>query len=73
MSKNPRRKNGDARRERESNDEEPMQERAFERWLNRQLHHLYDEVLNEKVPDEIMRLLDKFDDDPDDSSENDKS
>lgn len=39
-------------------------ERGFERWLNRQLHRLYDPVLSEAVPDEIMRLLDQFDERP---------
>ena len=38
-----------------------MQERAFDYWLNRQLHQLYDQVLSEEVPEEIVRLLDKFD------------
>jgi hypothetical protein len=37
-----------------------MLERGFDRWLNRQLHRLYDPVLAEDVPDEIMRLLDQF-------------
>lgn len=36
-------------------------EQGFERWLNRQLHQLYDPVLAEAVPDEIMRLLQQFD------------
>jgi hypothetical protein len=35
---------------------------GFDRWLNRQLHRLYDPVLAEPVPDEIMRLLHRFDD-----------
>ena len=40
--------------------EEGMVERGFERWLNRQLHRIYDPVLGEPVPDEMMRLLDQF-------------
>ncbi len=41
--------------------EDPSLEQGFERWLNRQLHHLYDPVLSETVPDEILRLLQQFD------------
>jgi hypothetical protein len=37
-----------------------MVERGFERWLNRQLHRIYDPVLGEPVPDEMLRLLDQF-------------
>jgi len=37
---------------------------AFERWLNRQLHGLYDPVLAEPLPDELMRLLDRFEERP---------
>ncbi|WP_243389779.1 hypothetical protein [Arboricoccus pini] len=33
---------------------------AFERWLGKQLHGLYDPVLNEAVPDEIARLIEGF-------------
>lgn len=40
--------------------DEAMLDRAFDRWLNRQLHRLYDPVLVEAVPDEIMRLLEQF-------------
>lgn len=48
---------------------ESMQERVFDRWLDRQLHRLFDPVLSEEVPDDIMRLLDKFEKGPDDPSE----
>ena len=40
--------------------DEAMVERGFDRWLNRQLHRIYDPVLGEPVPDEMMRLLDQF-------------
>lgn len=40
--------------------DEAMLDRAFDRWLNRQLHRLYDPVLAEAVPEEIMRLLEQF-------------
>lgn len=33
---------------------------AFDRWLGQQLHGLYDQVLNEAVPDEIARLIEGF-------------
>ena len=39
-------------------------ERGFDRWLNRQLHRLYDQVLTEPVPDELLRLLDQFEPKP---------
>lgn len=44
-------------------------ERGFDRWLNRQLHRLYDPVLGEAVPDEILRLLEQFDERPELPSE----
>ena len=45
--------------------DEAMVERGFDRWLNRQLHRIYDPVLGEPVPDEMMRLLDQFGPKPD--------
>ena len=42
-----------------------MPERGFDHWLNRQLHRLYDPVLAEAVPEEILRLLQQFDERPD--------
>src|SRR4051794_21646126 len=33
---------------------------GFDRWLRNRLHSLYDPVLNEKVPDELEALLDRF-------------
>jgi hypothetical protein len=35
-------------------------DRGFDRWLNRQLHRLYDPVLEEQIPDELARLLEQF-------------
>lgn len=46
-----------------------MLEAGFDRWLNRQLHEIYDPVLNEAVPDEIASLLDQFDPKPDGKDE----
>jgi len=34
---------------------------GFDRYLSRQLHEIYDPVLNEAIPDEIAALLDEFD------------
>ena len=45
--------------------DDAMPERGFDHWLNRQLHRLYDPVLAEAVPDEILRLLQQFDERPD--------
>ena len=44
--------------------DETMVERGFDRWLNRQLHRRYDQVLTEPVPDELLRLLDQFEPKP---------
>jgi hypothetical protein len=41
-----------------------MVERGFDRWLNRQLHRLYDQVLAEPVPDDLLRLVDQFEPKP---------
>ncbi len=34
---------------------------GFDRWLSKQLHQIYDPVLTEAVPEDMMRLLDRFD------------
>lgn len=41
-----------------------MDDRGFDMFLNRQLHLLYDPVLHEPIPEEMMRLLEGFDDRP---------
>jgi Anti-sigma factor NepR len=61
MSNKADRKDKDAGRENDLDADETMLDRGFDRWLNRQLHRLYDPVLSEAVPDEIMRLLERFD------------
>ncbi|MCB2053046.1 MAG: hypothetical protein KDE35_02235 [Geminicoccaceae bacterium] len=33
---------------------------AFDRWLDRQMHELYDDALAEELPDELSELLDRF-------------
>lgn len=35
-------------------------DRGFDRWLNRQLHVFFDPVLDQKLPDEIASLLERF-------------
>ena len=30
---------------------------AFDIWLNRGLHQLFDDVANEPIPDELLRLI----------------
>lgn len=60
MSKRPDKENGNADKVSVVESDEAMLERGFDRWLNRQLHRIYDPVLNEAVPDEIMRLLEEF-------------
>ena len=32
-------------------------ETAFDLWLNRGLHQLFDDVANEPVPDELLKLI----------------
>ena len=32
-------------------------ETAFDVWLNRGLHQLFDDVANEPIPDELMKLI----------------
>jgi hypothetical protein len=44
--------------------DEAMVERGFDRWLNRQLHRIYDPVLGEVMPDELLRLIERFDPKP---------
>ena len=34
---------------------------GFDRWLNKQLHQIYDPVLSEAVPEDMMRLLEGLD------------
>ena len=36
----------------------------FDRWLNRQLHGLYDSVLAEAVPPALLKLIEQFEDRP---------
>lgn len=32
-------------------------ETAFDQWLNRGLHQMFDDVMNEPVPEELLRIL----------------
>lgn len=60
MSKRADKDSGDTSKVSVVESDEAMLERGFDRWLNRQLHRIYDPVLSEAVPDEIMRLLEEF-------------
>lgn len=42
----------------------PDTDQAFDQWVARQLHKVYDEVLSEPVPDELLRLVERFDEQP---------
>ena len=33
---------------------------AFDRWVSRQLHKAYDEVLAEEVPPELLKVLERW-------------
>jgi hypothetical protein len=75
MTKKANRGDNKAGRESDLGADEKMLERGFDHWLNRQLHRLYDPVLAEAVPDEITRLIDRFDsgtDTPPDEDDDDK-
>jgi Anti-sigma factor NepR len=71
MTKKADRDDNNAGRESELGAEEKMPERGFDRWLNRQLRRLYDPVLTEAVPEEIMRLVERFDPEMDEPSDED--
>ena len=30
---------------------------AFDQWLNRGLHQLFDDIANEPIPDELLKLI----------------
>lgn len=32
---------------------------AFDQWLNRGLHQLFDDVANEPIPDELLKLIEE--------------
>lgn len=36
---------------------QPPSEQAFDAWLNRGLHQLFDTIAAEPVPDELLRLI----------------
>lgn len=37
----------------------PQVASAFDIWLNRSLHELFDEVAREPIPDKFLKLIDK--------------
>lgn len=71
MSKRADKDSGDTSKVSVVESDEAMLERGFDRWLNRQLHRIYDPVLSEAVPDEIMRLLEEFEAGPPSSERED--
>lgn len=40
-----------------SNEPLPTVESAFDVWLNRGLHQLFDDVAKEPIPDELLKLI----------------
>jgi len=44
-------------------------EPGWERWLDRQIHQLYDPVLSESIPKEMFELLMRFEEKPADEDE----
>jgi hypothetical protein len=41
-----------------------MLDQGFDRFLSRELHRLYDSVLNEAIPEDLALLLQQFDERP---------
>jgi hypothetical protein len=37
----------------------PKPDAAFDLWLQRGLHQIYDEVANEPIPEELLRLIEE--------------
>jgi hypothetical protein len=37
----------------------PKSEAAFDLWLQRGLHQLYDDIASEPIPDELLRLIEE--------------
>lgn len=35
------------------------EEQPFDRWLRKQLHAMYDEVVNEPLPEDLVQLIDQ--------------
>ena len=57
MSKRAERKNVVAGKEGDLGSDDKMLERGFERWLNGQLHRIYDPVLSEALPFLILLVV----------------
>ena len=45
------------------NDASSDKENPFDLWLKRGLHQLFDDVANEPIPDELLRLIEEDRDD----------
>ena len=37
--------------------EPPVKTKAFDIWLNRGLHQIYDDVASEPIPDDLLKLI----------------
>jgi hypothetical protein len=61
----------DGRSKLQTDKKKMLEQRGFDRWLNRKLHEIYDEVLTEGVPDYLMRLVGEFDSEADTPPDND--
>jgi len=52
-----RRKSAQPKSVPKQSDEDAVAEAAFDLWLNRGLHQLYDDVAREPIPDELLRII----------------
>jgi hypothetical protein len=52
-----RRKSAQPKSVLKQSDEDAVAEAAFDLWLNRGLHQLYDDVAREPIPDELLRII----------------
>ena len=42
---------------RKTTDDDPVNSAAFDLWLKRGLHKIYDDVANEPIPEELLKLI----------------
>jgi hypothetical protein len=44
-----------------ANDNKPkgLSERPFDKWLQKQLHAMYDEIASEPLPDDLLKLIER--------------
>ncbi|MBO1079766.1 hypothetical protein IAI61_12070 [Roseomonas sp. 573] len=46
-------------RSKEGRDRKGTPDAAFDQWLQRGLHAMYDNIANEPIPEELLRLIDQ--------------